>query len=58
MIGAILWGAIVALFNFWLICKLIRWTRIDTSLEMTEEERERYDRRVAKLPLDDGDDRP
>ena len=45
---------IVVLFNVWLIGKLVRWTRIDPSLEMTEEERARYDRRVAKLPLDDG----
>ena len=54
MIWGIVGGAIVVLFNVWLIGKLVRWTRIDRSLEMTEDERERYDRRVAKLPLDDG----
>lgn len=54
MIWGLLTGAIVVLFNVWLVGKLVRWTRIDTSLEMTEEERARYDRRVAKLPLDDG----
>jgi len=59
MIGAVLCGVLTAVVSMWLASKLVPpYPRPDTSLEMTEEERERYDRRVAKLPLDDGDGRP
>ena len=47
-----IWGlalcVIVSLFNVWMCDKLVRWTRMDRSREMTEEERERYDRRTEK----------
>lgn len=50
----VMWVLITAGLGLWLGRKLVAPELRDRAREMTEEERERYDRRVAKLPLDDG----